>query len=239
MSQPGRRARRAVPRVLAITPPDGPVDGRFEAWLGALAEAGVDGVQIRRKDLPDRELLALVERARVALAGSPVALLVNGRADVALAAGLAECAGGVHLPAAGLATAEVRRLFEARDRRLVIGRSTHRLEEIARERAEGADYVTFGPVYPTPGKGVYGEPVGLDGLRRACAAGVPVLALGGIDPERVSEAAAAGASGVAAIRACSDRGRLGALVAAVRSAFPAGSDPRLEGCGERAGEPDA
>lgn len=209
-------------RALAVTAPDTPLDRRFESWLADLAAAGVDAVQVRRKGLGDRELLGLAERARHALADSPVAVLVNGRADIALAAGVTE-GGGVHLPATGLPTREVRALLSrlgAGGAR--IGRSVHGLEEIAREAAlgpDGADYLLFGPVHPTPGK----VAAGLEALREACAAsspdGAPVLAVGGIAPERVAGVAAAGAAGVAAIRACRDRASAEALVAAVREAF--------------------
>jgi thiamine-phosphate pyrophosphorylase len=207
-----------VPRVLAVTGPDAPLDHRFESWLADLAVAGVDAVQVRRKELSDRELLSLVERARIALAGTPVTLLVNGRADVTLAAEIGGI-GGVHLPAAGLPTRELRALLARRGlASALIGRSVHGAEEIAREAAlgpEGPDYLLFGPVHPTPGK----EAAGLDALRAACASGVPVLAVGGIEPDRVAGVAAAGAAGVAAIRACRDRAAAAALVAAVREAF--------------------
>jgi thiamine-phosphate pyrophosphorylase len=206
-------------RVLAITASDAPLDHRFESWLAALAAAGVDAVQVRRKELSDRELLALAERARNALAGRPVAVLVNGRADVAVAAGI----DGVHLPASGLPTRVVRALLSRRgpdqeSGTALVGRSVHRMEEVAREAApgpDGPDYLLFGPVHATPGK----EAAGLDALRRACAAGTPVLAVGGIDPERVAGVAAAGAVGVAAIRACRDRTSAQALVAAAREVF--------------------
>ena len=200
---------------MAITPPDAPLDTRFERWLEELARAGVDAVQIRRKELGDRELLALALRTRDALAGTSVAILINGRVDVALAADLA----GVHLPTPGLPTVDARRLLGGA---LLLGRSTHSLSEIERERRAGADYVTFGPVYATPSKAAHGTPKGIDGpdgLRAACAVGVPVLALGGITPERVAEVARAGAAGVAAIRACGDPASLGALAAAAWVAF--------------------
>ena len=120
----------------------------------------------------------------------PVCLLLNGRADVALAAG----ADGVHLPADGVPVAALRARF---GRGLLIGRSTHCLEDVERARHDGADYVTFGPVYASPGKGAA---VGLAALRRAAATGLPVFALGGVTLERFAELAATGASGIAAIR---------------------------------------
>jgi thiamine-phosphate pyrophosphorylase len=172
-------------------------------WLRALGGADLDGlaVQIREKDLDDRALFLLVELARTLLPRA-VPLLVNGRLDIALAAG----ADGVHLPADGVPTAALRARFVD----VLIGRSTHTVEEVERARDEGADYVTFGPVYPTPGKGA---PVGLAELARAVAAGLPVYALGGVTLGHFDELAAVGAAGIAAIRlfqAASGHGGLGA-----------------------------
>jgi thiamine-phosphate pyrophosphorylase len=158
-------------------------------WLRALAAAGIGAVQIREKDLDDRDLFDLTRLARTVLPPA-VRLLVNGRLDVALAAG----ADGVHLPADGVPVRALRARFGDG---VLIGRSTHTVGEVERARGEGADYVTFGPVFATPGKGA---PVGLEGLARAAAAGVPVFALGGVTLERFGELAGAGAAGVAAIR---------------------------------------
>jgi len=214
--------RPPVPRLLAITAPAGAepgdeADAGLGPWLEALAAAGVDGVQVRRKELADRALLALVERARSLLSRS-TALLVNGRLDVAFAAG----ADGVHLPSSGLPTGEVRRLADSLGSELLVGRSTHHPDEVARARDEGADYVTFGPVYPTPGKARFGEPPGLAGLERACAVGLPVLALGGVDSGRLAAVAAAGAAGAAGIRMFARREELPGLVAAASGAFRRG-----------------
>jgi thiamine-phosphate pyrophosphorylase len=164
----------------------------LEDWLRALAGSGLGGlgaVQLREKDMDDRALLELARDARAALPPT-IPLLVNGRLDVALAAG----ADGVHLPADGVPVAPLRARFGSG---VLIGRSTHSVAEVERARDAGADYVTFGPVWDTPGKGT---PVGTGELARAVAAGVPVYALGGVTLERFGELAAAGAAGVAAIR---------------------------------------
>jgi thiamine-phosphate pyrophosphorylase len=158
-------------------------------WFHALAAAGIGALQLREKDLGDRDLHELTRLARAVLPPS-IRLLVNGRVDIALAAG----ADGVHLPADGLPVAALRARFGPG---VLVGRSTHRIEEVERARDEGADYVTFGPVYASPGKG---RPAGLGELRRAAAAGVPVYALGGVTLERFGELAGAGAAGIAAIR---------------------------------------
>lgn len=184
----------------------------LEGWLRGVAASGVDAVQVREKDLSDRALYEVLVAARPSVR-PPVLLLVNGRPDLADAAG----ADGVHLPSTGLPVAAVRGHFPE----LLVGFSTHRPEEVARAARDGADYVTFGPVYPTPSKAVYGPPPGLDGLRRAVAAarGLPVLALGGVTAERLPEVAAAGAAGAAGIRLFLDPRRLGGLAEEARRLF--------------------
>jgi len=177
-------------------------------WLAALSRAGIGAVQIREKDLDDRDLYDLTRLARTALPSS-IRLLVNGRIDVALAAG----ADGVHLPADGVPVRALRARF---GNGVLIGRSTHTVEEVERARDEGADYVTFGPVFATPGKGL---PVGLAGLARAAAAGVPVFALGGVTLERFGDLAGAGAAGVAAIRLFQSMQNLTEVARAAREVF--------------------
>lgn len=164
----------------------------WEPWLRSLADAGIGTIQIREKDLEDRPLFDLVRLAR-RLLPPPVRLLVNGRLDVALAAG----ADGAHLPADGVPLAALRQRFGLG---VLLGRSTHTVEEVEQARRDGADYVTFSPVYPTPSKARYGPPRGLEELARAAAAGIPVYALGGVTLERFGEVASAGAAGVAGIR---------------------------------------
>jgi thiamine-phosphate pyrophosphorylase len=185
---------------------------RLDEWLRQLAAAGVDGLELREKDLDDRALYDLARLARRRFP-PPARLLVNGRLDVALAAG----ADGVHLPADGVPVAPLRRRFGPR---LLLGLSTHRVEEVVAAREAGADYVTFGPVYPTPGKERYGAPPGLGALARAAAAGIPVYALGGVTLERLAEVAAAGAAGAAGIRLFQEVSRLPELVRAAALAFP-------------------
>ena len=150
---------------------------------------GVDYIQIREKDLPARELfeftLAVLECRAETSNHLPTKILVNSRCDIALATG----ADGVHLPAR--APAEVLP-------GLIIARSCHTLEEVA---AAQADLVTFGPVFETPGKGT---PVGLEQLRRACAMGKPVYALGGVNWENAAACRQAGVTGIAGIRLFQD-----------------------------------
>ena len=161
---------------------------------GCLAE-GLPAVQVREKDLPALELAALCRRLRESTREHGALLIVNDRADVALATG----ADGVQRTRASLCIADLRAIS---DKRLRIGASTHSREEALAAEAEGADWIVFGPVYDTPSKRRYGAPQGLTALERVAAAvKIPVIAIGGITPDRVAEARAAGAHGVAAISA--------------------------------------
>lgn len=185
--------------------------GDLLPWFGALARAEVPAVLLREKDLPDLELLHLLQAARRILP-PPCRLLISGRADLALAAG----ADGVHLPAAGLPVAALRRTF---GRRLLFGCSTHSIAEVRERAAAGADYVTFGPVFSTPSKLRYGPPLGEAALADAAKVGIPVLALGGVSAERFPALAAAGARGAAGIRLFQDLDALRQVKAAA-SCFP-------------------
>jgi thiamine-phosphate pyrophosphorylase len=161
-------------------------------WAQWVAGAGVDAIQIREKDVASRRLLeiALAVASRVP---REVAIVINGRLDVAIASGAA----GVHLPSRGLPLDRVRRRYP----NLLIGLSTHRLDEVAAARDAGADYVVFGPVFAPISKASVDAPVGLGALTEAASLGIPVLALGGVTRERLGTLAAAGAAGVAAIGA--------------------------------------
>ena len=168
------------------------------AALQAAAHAGVRAVQLREKDLAPRALYALAEEIQQALAPLGTRVLINDRADIACAAGLA----GAHLTAISLSPAAARRCLPAG---ALIGVSTHTLVEARFAEESGADFLTFGPVFSTPSKAAYGEPRGVEELRQVCAAvRLPVFALGGVTPERVSACLDAGARGVAAISALLD-----------------------------------
>jgi thiamine-phosphate pyrophosphorylase len=180
-------------------------------WIARLDSAGVPALQWREKHLGDRDLYASCAAARKSFSG---VLLINGRCDVAQAVG----AQGVHLPASGLPLPPCRDHWGPDFR---FGRSTHSLEEVVRARDEGADYVTFGPVYATPGKEGLGPPRGVEALHRATELGVPVVALGGVKLERFGEVAAAGAAGAAGIRLfMAEDSALVELVAEARRLFP-------------------
>ncbi|HEV7669922.1 MAG TPA: thiamine phosphate synthase [Thermoanaerobaculia bacterium] len=205
--------------LLAISDRSGVAGGALEPWILRLGAAGVGAVQIREKDLSDRDLLALAQTAR-RLLPPETTLLINGRADVAQAVEPVRPEGGgigVHLPSGGLPIAALRDRFGPG---LLIGRSAHTLGEVEKARDEGADYATFGPVYPTPSKAAFGPPLGLAAFERAAALGLPVYALGGVTLERLPDLARAGAAGIAGIRIFLEPQGLDALVTAARVLFP-------------------
>jgi thiamine-phosphate pyrophosphorylase len=158
-------------------------------------DAGVRMLQLREKDLCAGELYRLGRNLRDLTRRYDALLLINDRIDLALALD----ADGVHLGGKSLPTPVARQLL---GREKLIGVSTHSLEEISTATTEGADFVTFSPIYPSLSKPAYGPPQGLSTLSKACQLNdIPVYALGGIIPERVAECRAAGAHGVALISA--------------------------------------
>ncbi|HEY7433493.1 MAG TPA: thiamine phosphate synthase [Methylomirabilota bacterium] len=157
--------------------------------------AGLRAVQLREKDLEARELLALADTLREATRHHGARLIVNDRADVALAAR----ADGVQRTHASLPVSALRAITPPG---FLVGASVHSEAEARDAAAQGADFIVFGPVYDTPSKRRYGPPQGLAALEAvARAVDRPVLAVGGLTPERVAEALAAGAAGVAVIGA--------------------------------------
>jgi thiamine-phosphate pyrophosphorylase len=161
--------------------------------VAACAAAGLPSVEVREKDLGAADVAALCRRLR-ALPRAPF-LIVNDRVDVALAVG----AEGVQRTHASLSVEEMRLVA---DKRVRVGASTHGLDDALAAARQGADWIFFGPVYDTASKRQYGAPQGLAALERVTAAvDVPVLAIGGITPDRVPEVRRAGASGVAVISA--------------------------------------
>lgn len=170
-------------------------DRDFLSVIEELLQAGVRMLQMREKDLPAAELFPLATQLRALTAAHDCRLLINDRVDVAQAV----AADGVHLGGHSLPTAAVRKLLGP-DK--LIGVSTHSPEEIQLAAEQGADFVTFGPVFFTPSKAAYGNPVGLEKLTQCCAtSSIPVYALGGISANNAAAVINSGANGIALISA--------------------------------------
>lgn len=164
----------------------------FSAVEDAL-KAGVKAVQLREKDLPVRELLEMAYRMRELTGKYRARLFINDRVDIALCVE----ADGVHLGQSGIPVHAVRNMVKEE---FMIGASTHNVEEAATAEREGADFITFGPLFETPSKLKYGAPLGIDALREAReGVSIPLLGIGGIKQGKVREVMNSGAFGVALI----------------------------------------
>jgi len=157
-----------LPRLYLITDRRLVPDGDLAAALAAPITAGVRLVQLREKDLSARDLLSLARAVKARTDAAGASLLINDRADVAVAVG----ATGVHLTSADPPIAEVRAWLGPT---ALIGVSTHTPEEAAAAGTQGASFVTFGPVYDTPSKRGMGAPVGTQALAEAGAHGIAVI----------------------------------------------------------------
>ncbi len=164
----------------------------FHAVEEALKE-GVKAVQLREKDLPLQQRLQWAQRLKEITDRHRAMLFINDRVDVALGIG----AYGVHLTKDSMPVRAVKIHWPE----LIVGYSAHGIEEALEAEAQGADFVTFSPVFETTSKpGVKGQ--GLESLRKLCEKiRIPVFALGGIIPDRVQDVIDAGAHGVAVVSA--------------------------------------
>jgi thiamine-phosphate pyrophosphorylase len=165
-----------------------------EAVRHALA-GGVRAVQLREKDLPLRELLVLAQELRGLTREFGAKLFINDRVDVAVAVD----ADGVHLGGQGMPASAVRKIV---GNRILIGVSTHSLQEAKDAEELGADFITYGPIFETPSKAKYGAPVGCDSIFKVKKeVKIPLFALGGVKSGNLLQILNAGADGVATISA--------------------------------------
>ena len=167
----------------------------LSAVVADAVRGGLRAVQLREKDLNSCQLFELAGELRNVTRASGAYLLINDRIDVALAVG----ADGVQLGQAGIPVAAARRLLGSGR---IIGYSAHSVEEAFRAEHDGADFVTFGPVYATPSKAGYGAPLGLAPLAEAVKKlTIPVFALGGVKISTTAEVLSSGVHGIALISA--------------------------------------
>jgi thiamine-phosphate pyrophosphorylase len=158
-------------------------------------EGGVRAVQVREKDLPIRELLALAQELRALTKEFGARLFINDHVDIAVAVD----ADGVHLGHQSLPASAIRNLV---GKTMMIGVSTHTVEEVRVAEQAGADFVTFGPIFETPSKVHLGGPVGLEALKEVKrVVDIPLFGLGGIKGKNIGHVLWAGAYGIGMISA--------------------------------------
>ncbi|HKS94840.1 MAG TPA: thiamine phosphate synthase [Terriglobia bacterium] len=170
--------------------------------IAEATRAGIDFIQLREKDLSTRHLELLARDALQILrdnarSGNPTRLLINSRTDVALAVD----AHGVHLRSDDVTVSEARNIWRhaGRTGQMTLAVSCHSSDEVERAADERANFAVFAPVFEK--KDNAGQrAAGIDALRRASDAAIPVLALGGVTLANWRDCVEAGASGIAAIR---------------------------------------
>jgi thiamine-phosphate pyrophosphorylase len=181
------------PRILRLVAITDDAEGRRGTLVDRVAAAvrgGATSVQVRLKSAAPREV---VEITRAIMRTVPVPVIVNDRADIALAAGAA----GVHVGEADLPVSAIRRFVPAD---VIIGASLGSATELP--NAKDADYVGIGPVYGSDSKSDLGSAIGVEGFKRLAAlVEHPAVAVGGITADRALQITVNGAAGVAVINA--------------------------------------
>jgi len=184
----------------------------------AAVKAGVGIVQLRMKDAPRADVVAVARELRKVTLGSDTLLIVNDDPAAAAEAG----ADGVHVGQTDMPVAEVRRLFPSLG---IVGKSTHSLAQAVSAQDESPDYIGVGPVWATPTKKIPDPTLGVaNAAAMMRASRCPAVAIGGIvDESRVAELAAAGFRNFAVVRAvCASDDPYSAILRLQR-AFAAGA----------------
>ncbi len=183
-----------LPRIILIT--DTRIIGRdgLPEVVEKCLSAGLDGVMLREKHLPAAEIFEFALKLKDITASHGAALIINDRADVAIASG----ADGVHLPGAGFPIWRVKR---AAGEGIIIGKSAHNMDEAKAAREQGVDYIVLSPVFKTSSK-PGAEAMGVGEFEKIVAnVQIPAYALGGVEPSNANQVMKAGAAGVAVISA--------------------------------------
>ena len=203
----------------------------------AIAAAAVAGgaciIQLREKDVPDRQLLEIACAILSLTQEAGALFIINNRPDIALAC----AADGVHVGQDDLPIGSVRKILGPD---AIIGASTANAEEAARAEAEGASYVAVSPVFSTMTKEDAGEGVGLEvitQIRRAVS--IPVAAIGGISLANIASVAAAGADSAAVVSAVTGAPDMKEAVRALAAEFARGRKEKESGFREREDGPEA
>ena len=170
-------------------------DSSLFAAIEEALKGGVKAVQLREKDLDARSLLSMAYSLRELTLEYGANLFINDRVDIAMAVD----ADGVHLGGQSIPAYAARK---AAGEALLIGVSAHSIGDAIKAEEEGADFITLGPIFETPSKIKYGQPLGPGLLSEARGKiSIPVFAIGGIKKERVDTVLESGATGIALISA--------------------------------------
>ncbi len=158
----------------------------------AMIEGGVDLIQLRGKQQSIDELVDLANELHKITSRSSIPLIVNDYAEVAAKVPVE----GVHV---GQDDDSVVVARKKAGRKLIVGKSTHSLEQAREAQREGADYIGFGPIFATPTKPDYG-PIGLKDVKQAHVdVMLPIFCIGGVKIDNLAEVIAAGARRVAIV----------------------------------------
>lgn len=170
-------------------------DRKMEDVITDVIKGGVDAVQIREKDLSSKDLLELALKLRE-ITKNKALLIINDRVDIAFLAN----ADGIHLGRNSMSLSEVKKLKDKFNYPMLTGVSCHSIKDIIKAEENKADYVFLGPVFWTSSKAKYGNPLGIDTLRKAREkTKIKIIAIGGINDNNAGECMDAGADGVAVI----------------------------------------
>jgi len=186
------------------------VDGRdsaadFERLVRELVEAGVGMIQLRDKHIDDRELVARARQFRELTRDTRSLAVINDRADVAAVAG----ADGVHLGQEDLSVKEARAIVGTR---MLVGVSTHNIEQARAAVLDGANYLGAGPTFPSQTK-AFDDLAGLEYLREIAAEiRLPTFAIGGITADNLPDVLATGITRIAVGAAVTEAGQPGVAV---------------------------
>ncbi|HST30305.1 MAG TPA: thiamine phosphate synthase [Chthoniobacterales bacterium] len=167
-------------------------ESEAERVTAAMIEGGVDLIQLRAKKSSVAQIADLAGRLHEMTSVAGVPLIVNDHAEIA-AKVLVE---GVHV---GQDDDSIARVREKAGRKIIVGKSTHSLDQANAAQREGADYIGFGPIFATPTKPDY-NPIGMKDIKRVHAdVALPIFCIGGIKIDNLGEVLAAGARRVAIV----------------------------------------
>ncbi|MDO8426591.1 MAG: thiamine phosphate synthase [Deltaproteobacteria bacterium] len=169
-----------------------PLEG-LEKTASLIIEGGAKILQLRSKGTASGQVLEACRKLRRITLDNGAIFIVNDRVDIAIACG----ADGVHLGQEDIPLTDARSLLGAS---AIIGVSTHNTKEAKEAEASGADYISFGPVFPTKTKADAQSPKGLEGLKEIRkSVRLPIVAIGGVTEERLMDVLNSGADGAAII----------------------------------------